>query len=422
MRVCSHLTRQVRQAMAVAAVALIAPNLYATPSVEVSVPDTRVAPEEFPIFPWDRLGTDLKNYEEARECGFNVAGFVTPDRLDLPQKAGLKCFLVDPLVTIRDNMTLSDAEITSNVKAVLSRVGNHPAVLGYHLMDEPTGAQLPTAAKWVNAFHQADPNTTALVNLLPYFEAGKPHHLDISYNDYLTSFVQMAKPRAFSYDNYVVMDDGTIRPTFYQNLEIAREVSQKSGVPFWFVGLSNAHFRYAEPTYATFRFQVFSTLAYGVKGIGWFTYTARDRGNYRNTAIDYDGRRTPTWDMLRAANMQIHRLAPVYTKLKSVNVFHHPQVPAGCRGIESSRYLKDLPGKGQLVVGEFESPDGKPYFLIVNKSLTRSTDYKVHPKLPGKIMRVSSFTGAIGPWSAENNWLAPGQGALLFLDDSQTSK
>ena len=388
-------------------------RVAASAPAAVETKDIRVSAEEFPIFAWDQLGSDPARYKEAWDCGFNVGGFVTPDNLDMVQAAGLKCFVADKLITIRENLSLSNNEIATNVQMAVSRVASHPAVLGYHLIDEPDLKMIPVVARWVRAFNDIAPETIAFVNLFPYFE---PRGQGTSYDDYLTSFVELAKPRVLSYDNYTLIDDGSIRPTFFLNFEKMRDISLKSGVPFWFIGLANAHFSYAEPTYATFRFQVYTALAYGVRGIGWFTFTSRDRGNYRLSAIDFDGRRTPTWEMLRAANMQIHRLAPVYLKLTSINVFHHPDTPKGCKGIDSSRYLNDLQGKGPFVVGEFEHPDGRPYFLVVNRNLAKSTSFNVVPKTQGKIMKVSSFTGLVGPWSAENNWLAPGQGMLLFLE------
>jgi hypothetical protein len=264
---------------------------------------------------------------------------------------------------------------------------------------------------------QIPSNQLAYVNLLPFpfSESGSESNI-VNYEKYLTSFIELAKPKAFSYDNYALFPDGSIRSTFFLNLEIARKVSLKEEIPFWFVGLANSHFHYADPSYATFRLQVFSALAYGARGMGWFTYEPRDRGNYREFAIDFDGRRTPTWDMLRAANLQIHRLGPTYLQLRSVNVFHCPEVPVGCHGIETSHYLKAVKGDGPFLVGEFEGPSARPYFLIVNKSLTVSTPFKPELKEAGKLMKVSSFTGRTEPWSAENNWLAPGQGMLLFVD------
>lgn len=371
------------------------------------------SPEEFPIFPWDTLGGKIEAYREAKDCGFNVAGFVAPENLDIAHAAGLKAFVTDPTINLRTKNPLTDEEIQAAAAAIASKVDSHPAVLGYHLIDEPHESLIPYVARWVRAFQECSPKNIAFVNLFPYFEPG---YKGMTYEDYLTSFTQMAQPRAFSYDNYTLIDNGTIRKTFYMNFELVRKISLKTGIPFWFVGLANAHFDYTEPKYSTFEFQMNSALAYGARGMGWFTYQARDRGNYRFSALDYEGRKTPTWEMLRAANRQIHNLAPVYLKLKSVNVFHHPDVPMGCRGIESSHYLKDIKGQGPFLVGEYAHPDGKRYFLIMNRNLAKSSSYEVVPKKPGNLMKVSSYTGKIGPFTAENNWLAPGQGMLLFYE------
>ena len=387
----------------------------------VKAANSRLTPEQFPIFPWDHLPPDPAKYQEAYECGLNLAGFVPPDAVDVVRAAGMKAFVSDPRIMVNDHLKFSDAEIQSNVSAVVQGTVSNAATFGYFLTDEPAESKIPTVAKWVQAVSNEIPsNQLAYVNLLPFpfNESGTSQPAITKYERYLTSFIKLARPKAISYDNYALYADGSIRPTFYLNLEIARNVSVESSIPFWFVGLANTHFRYAEPSPATFSFQVFSALAYGARGIGWFTYEARDRGNYRDSAIDFDGRRTPTWEMMRAANMQIHRLGPVYLQLHSVNVFHCPEVPAGCHGIETSHYLKAVSGDGAFLVGEFEHPSGRPYFLVVNKSLTKSAQYKPELKKAGKLMKVSSFTGQLGPWSAENNWLAPGQGMLLFVDET----
>ena len=387
---------------------LSAGNAFAEGDVKTGAP-----PDEFPIFPWDTLGSKQEVYFEAKDCGCNVAGFVAPENLDKAHAAGLKAFVLEPTINLRTQVPLTDEEIKSVASAVVSKVDSHPAVIGYHLIDEPDRSLIPYVAKWVRAFQECSPKGIAFVNLFPYFERGNK---GITYEDYLTSFTRLAQPRALSYDNYTLIDNGTIRDTFFMNFEMMRKVSQKAGVPFWFIGLANAHFNYTEPRYSTFEFQMNTALAYGARGMGWFTYLARDRGNYRFSSIDFDGRKTPTWDMLRAANRQIHNLAPVYLKLKSVNVFHHPDVPMGCRGIDSSLYLKEIKGRGPFLVGEFEHPNGKRYFLIVNRNLAKSTSYEVVPVKPGNLMKVSSYTGNIGAFTAENNWLAPGQGMLLFFE------
>jgi hypothetical protein len=119
--------------------------------------------------------------------------------------------------------------------------------------------------------------------------------------------------------------------------------------------------------------------------------------------------------MLREANLQAQRLAPVLTKLKNVNVFHHPKVPQGASGIDTSRFLRDIKGGGQFCVGEFEDEEGRPALLIVNCSLTQATTWAITPKKSTPMQRVSAYTGKIRPIGAEDNWLAPAGGVLLLL-------
>ncbi len=378
--------------------------------------DFRVGPETFPIFPWDRLQGSKSACDEAKACGFNLAGFAEAGDLDAVEAAGLKCFVTDASIQIRGGETLTDEEVSDRVKKLVEKTARHPATFGYHLIDEPATALVPNVVRWAKAFEAAAPEQVAYTNFLPIAgSADGAGKVEGEYEKYLRSYLDPAQPRAFSFDHYSFFDDGGIRPTYFDCLEVARQASIESNVPLWHVALANAHFHYAEPRPAIFRFQIFTSLAYGVRGMGWFTYTARDRGNYRDTAIDAFGQRTATWEMLRDANFQLQRLAPHVVKLKSVNVFHHPDVPSGCRGIDQSKFVASIKGAGPFCVGEFEDADGKPAILIVNRNLTRSTQFTVVPKEKTAMQRVSSLTGQVRPMGAEDNWLAPGGGLLLRL-------
>ena len=348
----------------------------------------------------------------------HLAGFAEPEDLDAIGAAGLKCFVSDPSIQIRDGLKLTDDEVNARVKAIVGKCANHPAVFGYHLIDEPSAALVPNVVRWAKAFEVAAPHSVIYTNFLPMPEnADGTGKVEDTYERYLTSYLEPVKPAAFSFDHYSFFDDGSIRPLYFDCLEVARQASIKNNVPLWHVGLANSHFHYADPSPALFRFQIFTSLAYGVRGMGWFTYTSRDRGNYRNSAIDEFGHRTPTWEMLREANLQLHRLAPTYTRLKSVNVFHEPDVPVGCRGIDQSKFIASIKGAGPFCVGEFEDEQGRPAIVIVNRNLTRSTQFTVIPKTKTTIQRVSAYTGQIRPMGAEDDWLPPGGGLLLLLHD-----
>jgi hypothetical protein len=228
-----------------------------------------------------------------------------------------------------------------------------------------------------------------------------------------------------SYDNYSLVG-GEMLDYFYTNLEIVRRLSIETKTPFWNCILANAHFNYMEPSDATFHLQVYATLAYGGRGIQYFTYFAPDVGNYRLAAIDQFGNRTPTWDRLRRINQEIAALAPTILKLHSTGVFHYPDVPEQgkplaasrlVRGIEMTQRFVKPPAAGRLLLGEFEDGQGRPFLMIVNRDLNNSFQFRLHLlKENAKLIRVSPYTGKEEAFGGEMDWLAPGAGILLRIE------
>ncbi len=308
---------------------------------------------------------------------------------------------------------LSDEEISRRVADLTKRVAEHKALFAYYLRDEPTARLFPGLRRWVAAFGKVAPRVPTYINLFPNYAS--PGQLNVaSYEKYVESFVRTVQPAFVSYDHYALLEDGRLRDGYFQNLETVRQVARRHNLPFWNIVLSNAHFGYASPSEATLRFQMYTSLAYGAKGISYFTYFTPDAGNYRLAPVDQFGHKTATWNLLRNVNLQTHRIGPTYIKLKSINVFHHPNVPQGCRGLDSSQLLEKVQGK-DLLVGEFEGPEGEPYVMVVNKHLRRSTTFNVKFKKQGTVRLTNAYTGKMQIWQGENNWLAPGQGMLLCL-------
>jgi hypothetical protein len=79
----------------------------------------------------------------------------------------------------------------------------------------------------------------------------------------------------------------------------------------------------------------------------------------------------------------------------------------------TQRYVRP-PVAGRFLVGEFEDGDRRPYFMIVNKDLKNSFQFKVHLKQESrKLIRLSPYSGAEQPFGREMDWLAPGAGILF---------
>jgi len=270
----------------------------------------------------------------------------------------------------------------------------------------------------------AMPDKWPYVNLFPY--RVPPSRLGTSdYDSYVKMLVKTVGQPFLSYDNYSLVN-GEMLDYFYTNLEMVRRASLDTRTPFWNCILANSHFNYMEPSDATFNLQVYATMAYGGRGIQYFTYFSPDIGNYRLAAVDQFGNRTATWDMLRRINNQIHALAPTLIRLRSTGVYHSPDVPEQGRSLSASRLVESVemnqrlvraPAAGRFLIGEFEDSGGRPYFMIVNKDLRNSFQFKVHLRQADrKLIRVSSYSGEEQAFGREMDWLAPGAGILFRVE------
>jgi hypothetical protein len=120
-------------------------------------------------------------------------------------------------------------------------------------------------------------------------------------------------------------------------------------------------------------------------------------------------------------------LAPTILKLRSTGVFHYPDVPDQAKPLSASRLVRliDMTQRfvkptvaGRFLVGEFEDDRGRPYLMIVNKDLNNSFQFRLHlVKENAKLIRVSPYTGKEEAFGGEMDWLAPGAGILLRIEE-----
>lgn len=369
----------------------------------------------FPIMPWNSPPHDAIVLKKIHDCGFTVAGFVPPSALDACATAELKAIVSDARVSSYDWAAVDEAMARNNVSNLVAQVGTHPAVYGYYLRDEPTAAWFAGLEKVAAPIRELAPGKWPYINLFPDY-ADNSQLGTTNYSDYLERFIATCHPKIISYDNYSIMDDGSLRPNYWTNLEAIRDACRRHGIEFWNIVLAVAHFNYREPTAADLRFQAYTTLAYGGRGLAYFTYFAPAVGNYRAAAIDQFGNETPTWHHLQNINLQVQKLGPTLLQLTSDEVYHVGQTPTGCKGPPTNSVISNVAG-GNFLIGEFTHGDGSRYIMIVNKDLSKS-----HPcspqfrKPPRRLQHISPYSGSLTPLEGEYVWLAPGQGVLIKPD------
>ena len=397
----------------------------------------RVEPSDFAIYPWGGMpdqpfwgGVATGKWgdfadantmmKDLYDCGFNVTGFTGHDNFKYARNNHLAVILTGVYGeeagvtgTLRE---ISQEEANKKIESLLEPITDledRKAVFAISLKDEPFSPEFPALSTWCEAVRKQ--GFQPYVNLNPgrvgqiggYCGEGK------DYPGYLDDYVKICKPPFISYDNYALFEDGRFDENyFYNNIEWIRKKALESGIPFWNVITSAAHYHYAEPSDATLAIQVYSTLAYGGRGIGYFTYYSVPHVNFRFAPIDHFGHRTKTWEMMRNINFQIHSIVPIYSKLISVNVFHTGNIPQNSQGIVSAKHVESISGES-LLVGEFVDSDGKPYVLVVNKNTKSSVHFNVKFKDGGQVREFSSFNRG---FTDHHGWLSPGCGMLLTVE------
>jgi hypothetical protein len=366
----------------------------------------------FPIMPWNSAPNDPAVLKKIRECGFTVAGFAAPSTLDACTAAGLKAIVSDARTSGYDWAAVDEAKARQNVSNLVAEVGNHPAVFGYYLRDEPTAPWFANLEKVASVIRDVAPGKWPYINLFPDY-ADNSQLGTTSYAVYLERFITTCHPRIISYDNYSLMDDGSLRANYWTNLEAVRDACKRHKIEFWNIVLAVAHFNYREPTAADLRFEAYTTLAYGGRGIAYFTYFAPAVGGYRAAAVDQFGNETPTWHNVQNINLQVQKLGPALLQLESDEVYHIGKIPGGCKGPATNNLISGVSGDNFLA-GEFTHRDGSRYVIVVNKDLAKSRPCSPQfRKPPRRLQHVSPYTGSLTPFEGEYVWLAPGQGVLL---------
>jgi len=372
-------------------------------------------PNFFPIMAWNWSPKDPAALQKMREGGLTIAGFVTPDALDICQAASLKAIVSDERASGYEWAQVDEAKARKNIASLAGEVGRHAAVFGYYLRDEPGADMFAGLATVAALVRELSPGKWPYINLFPdYANSGQLG--TTNYAEYLERFITTCHPTIISYDNYSLMDDGSVRESYWTNLEAVRAACQKHGLDFWNIVLSVAHFSYREPNAADFRFQVYTTLAYGGRGISYFTYVTPSTGNYRMGPIDQFGNQTPTWYFMQHVNLQIQKLAPTLLQLTSDTVYHFGQIPSGASGPLTNSLVSSV-GGDSFLVGDFTHRDGSRHLMIVNKDLAKSRHCAPQFRTaPRRVQHVSAYSGGLTPFEGEDVWLPPGGGVLLKVE------
>lgn len=275
--------------------------------------------------------------------------------------------------TVREQLRLCEE---NGLRAVVWRAGlkpeelpDHPACWGYMLRDEPNAADFEALRRDVDAIRAARPGRFGYINLFPNY-ANEKQLGTASYEEHVRRFVDEVDPDVLSMDHYPMMQpkaDG--RAGYCSNLEVMRTHSLRAGIPFWNFFNTMPFGPHYDPTEHSIRWQIFTSLAYGAKGVLYFCYwTPRGHEFPKGGAIlTADGRKTRHYDQARRINAAVKAMGPTLMQLTSTGVTRVSGPAAGPEALQGTP-LARLAGEpaAQYLLGSFRHADGRRAVLLCN--------------------------------------------------------
>lgn len=207
---------------------------------------------------------------------------------------------------------------------------------------------------------------------------GDDYPVDYSYEQYVENYCKTYSPQILSYDFYPVHTT-YISPDYYVNMSVIREYAAKYEIPFWtYIQCSSFRKNIKVPDAGELRWLVNSSLAYGCKGLQYFTYVdALSSGNERFTGspIDKNGNKTATYDYISEINKFVAKVDEILMCSFSKGIMISGETP--CKIPEKdvlSSYGELTSVNGESVLTGCFDYKGKNAYYVVNNSPEGASD------------------------------------------------
>jgi hypothetical protein len=260
-----------------------------------------------------------------------------------------------------------------DLKAVVSRAGlsadklpTGPACWGYSIVDEPGAGAFAGIRTIVDEIRATRPGKLSYINLFPDYanagQLGTP-----TYDEHVQRFVKEVSPDVLSMDHYPMFrPDADGREGYCRNLESMRRESLAAGIPFWNFFNCMPFGPHSDPTEDQIRWQIYTSIAYGAKGVLYFCYWTPRGGEFPKggAILTPDGKRTRHYEEAKRINAVIKKLGPTLMKLTNVGV-HRVGHKEGSAAALAGGPIRSLDG-GDYLVGSFRHADGRRAVLLSN--------------------------------------------------------
>jgi hypothetical protein len=335
--------------------------------------------------------------------------------LDAARAAGMPAVVMDSRMQEALDNPAARAQL---LDAIVNSYSSHPALWGYFVYDEVPPELIGAVAAVVAGLRARDPRHSVYVSLFPDYYSAVPN-----YNRYLSDFVRQIRPPEIIYDYYPFLSDGSDRTGFFANLSAVRRAGLRFSTPFWFFAQLTELPGLRRASENEKRWQGLQTLAYGARGLMFFTYWSDVRPGFPEPGVIEPRTGLPTahYPEVERVNAEVRAFGQVLASARSRRVFHNgPLAPAAVpRPPRASIYL---PTRAPITIGLFDSARHS-YALLANRNyrapVSTTATLSFGSRLPERFDRASRRWIPVRPVGRHAHTvtlrlkLAPGAGALF---------
>ena len=310
---------------------------------------------------------NITEWTKMKDCGFNVAVPTNGNSkeeilrdLDMAKQVDMQILVrdrtssgIESLINLaftkgyNYKQTREELDKKANdIKSHIDEFVKYESFMGINAYDEPSMDYYEIISACQDWFLINYPEYKFYVNLLPVYATpkqlyGARANEALTYADYVAQFSKIVNPYCLSYDHYPILADydGTayIKEDFLYNLNEVATQAKKAKVPAYIYVQTMGFFNNLPlSSYEDFAWQVYSSLAFGMKGILCFQYWTQLQAKYHNNVrqgiVERDGTINPIY----------YEVQKVFNNIKYMEDVYMSYTWDGIKTYEGGRIVNDM--------------------------------------------------------------------------------
>lgn len=270
-------------------------------------------------------------------------------------------------------------ETANEIKTIVERYRNLPAVNGYYILDEPFNPN--DYIKAYTAMKEQDPSAYMHLNFLPYGSYSSTKTYMSVMNDWAKLCANAGYPVEYlMFDLYPFgLEKGSMnRTALLINLECVRKVGLRNGVKTAdYIQSVEQSVAFRSPNREETLYEINLSLAYGIKQISYFTwFTPHDRSEpFADGIITKDGVPNSKYTFICELNDYVHKIGKTLVRCDALEVWQGRSTYSAAELVPEDYFVQFKTKTDCTLTYLRDKTDGRNYVMVVNNSFQKAKDF-----------------------------------------------